>query len=116
MAEQPQDWAPVAEHAVGAFGTWPETVQLTVSVSAAIVLLAGIAVWHLSRRRSPEDQMVPATVMITVTEEFSRQVGHLATTVEGVGLAMDSLAKLVERMEAAIQGCATCHYNPHRKE
>ena len=108
MAEQ-QEWAPVAERAVGAFGTWPEPVQLALSIGATIVLLAGIAAWHFNKRRGRDEQTVPAGVMITVTEEFSRQVGHMATVVEG-------LSSVVEELRDSIKGCSTCHYNPHRED
>jgi len=109
MPEQ-QPWVPVAEKGVAAFGTWPESVQLTLTGGVVVVFLAGIAAWYWSRRNPDETgQTVPAAVMITVTEEFSRQVGHMATVVEG-------LSEVVEDLRDSIKGCSTCHYNPHSKD
>lgn len=116
MADQTEPWAPVAQQGVVAFGTWPMPVQLSIVGGATALLLAGIAAWYLTKRRPPGDGTVPAAVMITVTEEFSRQVGHLSTVVEGVGAALETVTAVVERMERAIQGCSTCHYNPHARK
>lgn len=99
------DWTPVAERAVWAFGTWPQWTQIAVSISATTVLLAGIAAWYLNRRHS-DSGMVPAAILVSMTEEFSRQVGHMAMVVEG-------LSAVVEDLRDSIKGCSTCHYNPH---
>lgn len=110
MADQNEPWASVAQQGVGAFGTWPLPVQLSIVGGSFALLLAGIAAWYLLKRRPDPgaDGTVPAAVMITVTEEFSRQVGHMATVVEG-------LSSVVEDLRDSIKGCSTCHYNPHAR-
>jgi len=108
MAQEP--WPQVAQQGVMAFGGWPLPVPLSIVGGTTVLLLAGIAAWYLTKRRpSPgTDGTVPAAVMITVTEEFSRQVGHMATVVEG-------LSAVVEDLRDSIKGCSTCHYNPHAR-
>ncbi|MDO8608259.1 MAG: hypothetical protein Q7R40_17120 [Phaeospirillum sp.] len=106
--DTPHDWTPVARDAVGILGQASDNVQITVTVALALIALAGIAAWFFSRRRPEDDSTVPATLMVNVTEEFSRQVAHMTTAVEG-------MAEIVEELRDTIKGCSTCPFHPNAK-
>ncbi len=100
-----QTWTPVAEQAVGILGHAPPDVQLAFITALTLVALAAIYAWVMTHKDKDEDQgTVPAEVMVSVTEEFSRQVGRLA--------------EVVEDMRDTIRGCQTCPFHPNnqRKE
>lgn len=106
--ETSPDWTPVARDAVGVLGQASETVQIVVTICVALVVMAGIAAWFFSRRKPEDDSTVPATLMVNVTEEFSRQVAHMTTAVEG-------MAEIVEELRDTIKGCSTCPFHPNTK-
>jgi len=72
------------------------SVQMTATVGIVLIALAGITAWWLSNRRKADDGLVPASVLISVTEEFSKQVNHLAS--------------VVEKLEEAMRDCSSCSF------
>ena len=94
------------DQAVGVFGHAPKTVQIALVIGCVVLGLAGIAAWYFRRR---DGDTVPASVLVSITEEFSRQVGHMATVVEG-------MHSVVEEMRDTITGCQTCPFHPNAKK
>lgn len=99
-----ETWQGVASNGVSTLPQLPEGVQYAVVIVGGVVAMAIIAALFFRRQR--DDSTVPAAVMISVTEEFSRQVAHMTT-------AIDGLALVVEDMRDTVKGCSTCSYNPH---
>jgi hypothetical protein len=99
MTDSARNWPDAVDHGFGFLSGAPEAVQMTATIGIVVIALAGILAWWLSSRRKTDDGLVPASVLISVTEEFSRQVGHLAS--------------VVEKLEETMRDCSSCAFRRH---
>jgi len=106
--------APVAQQALGVFGALPASVQVAIIVCVALILLACLLGWGW--RVKHDTGTVPSSALVDFFEEVGRSVAHLAEVVESNGRTAEHLARVVDNLNASIKGCATCRWNPTRKD
>ena len=100
----------VAERGVGAWSVATPAVQMAALAALVLIIAIFAASKIIARKQDAQDgETVPASVMLTVTEEFGRQVASLTSAIEG-------LHEVVDQMVDTVTNCSTCPYHPKTRK